>query len=218
MVTLTVAGFEVKGRVGVLLEGVQYAVIPGDPLAIPVVMINQGLGADTFRLATEGLPEGWVSIPAPGFRLEPGEAREATLTIKPPRLPDSNAGRHPFRILVASQEASDQSVSIDCALTVAAFTEFEELSRSSPAGSKQAGACANPKSFQFTGDISGNVEQPRGFDQLRAGGAAASQLAQRRIFESRIHCPARPPGVVWRRKELPVHRQDPGVRPTNPDA
>lgn len=123
--TLTVAGFEVKGRVGVLLEGVQYAVIPGDQLAIPVVMVNQGLGTDTFQLSMEGLPEGWVSIPVPDYRLEPGEAGKATLTIQPPRLPDSSAGRHPFRILVASLEAPNQSISIDCALTVAAFTEFK---------------------------------------------------------------------------------------------
>jgi len=55
-VTLTVAGFEVKGRVGVLLDGLQYTVVPGEQLAIPVVLINQGLGVDTFRPGFEGLP------------------------------------------------------------------------------------------------------------------------------------------------------------------
>lgn len=124
-VILTMAGFEVKGRVGVLMEGVQYSVVPGEQREIPVLLINQGLGADTFRLSVEGLPEGWVNIPTPEFRLEPGEDGKATLTIQPPRLPDSSAGRIPFRTLVASQEAPDQSVSIDCALTVVAFTEFE---------------------------------------------------------------------------------------------
>ena len=123
-ITLMVAGFEAKGRVGVLVGGVQYAVIPGEKLAIPVVMINQGLGADEFRLAVEGLPESWTSVPDPASRLQPGEMKEAVLTIAPPRDPSARASRYPFHILVSSQEAPDQNVSIDCTLTVAAFTEF----------------------------------------------------------------------------------------------
>ena len=124
-VTLTVAGFEVKGRVGVLLDGVQYSVVPGEQLEIPVVLINQGLGADTFRLAFEDLPEGWTSIPEPELRMRPGEVKNAVLIVKPPRDPSARASRYPFHILVASQEALDQGVSIDCTLTVAAFTEFK---------------------------------------------------------------------------------------------
>src|SRR5512140_2186696 len=56
LVTLTVAGFEVPGRVGVLLNGLQYAVTPGEILTIPVIITNQGLGTDIFHLSTEGLP------------------------------------------------------------------------------------------------------------------------------------------------------------------
>jgi heat shock protein HslJ len=123
--TLSVAGFEVRGRVGVLLEGVQYSVTPGDPLALPVVLVNQGLGADTFRLSIEGLPEGWVNLPEPDFQLAPGEAGKAALTIQPPRDPSSRASRYPCKIQVSSQEAPNQGVTIDCTLTVAAFTEFK---------------------------------------------------------------------------------------------
>jgi heat shock protein HslJ len=124
-VTLIVAGFEVKGRIGVLLGGVQYAVVPGEKLAISVVMINQGLSVDTFRLATEGLPESWTSVPDPVSLLQPGEMKEAVLTVAPPRDPSARASRYPFHILVSSQEAPDQNVSIDCILTIAAFTEFK---------------------------------------------------------------------------------------------
>ena len=124
LVTLTVAGYEVKGRVGVLLDGVQYSVVPGEQLAIPVVLINQGLGADTFGLAVEELPQAWVSIPTPGLRLEPGEVKEAILVVQPPRRPDTRVGRRPFRILVTSQSAPEQGASIDCILTVATFFQF----------------------------------------------------------------------------------------------
>jgi heat shock protein HslJ len=122
---LTVAGFEVKGRVAVLLEGVQYAVVPGDRLGIPVMLINQGFGADTSRLAIGNLPEDWVRIPSPVVRLEPGEVRETTLFLLPPRIPDTSAGRHPFNILITSEEAPDQQIAIQNTLTVAAFTEFQ---------------------------------------------------------------------------------------------
>jgi uncharacterized membrane protein len=122
---VTVAGFEVKGRIGVLLEGVRFSVIPGGKLQISAVLINQGLVADTFRLAFGDLPEGWTAIPEPLLRLQPGEIRNAALVINPPREPSTRATRYPIRILITSQEAPDQAVSIDCILTVSAFTEFK---------------------------------------------------------------------------------------------
>jgi len=123
--TLTVAGFEVKGRVGVLMDGVQYSVVPSQKLEISIVLINQGFSADTFKLALEDLPEAWTTIPEPVFQLEPGEVKDAVLIVKSPRDPNVRASRYPFRIQIASQEAPDQTVSIDCILTVAAFTEFK---------------------------------------------------------------------------------------------
>jgi uncharacterized membrane protein len=64
-VNLTVAAYEVKGRVGVLLEVLHYTAIPGEQLTIPVVLINQGLGPDTFQLGQTGLPEAWVTSVTP---------------------------------------------------------------------------------------------------------------------------------------------------------
>jgi heat shock protein HslJ len=122
---LTVAGVEVKGRVGVLLEGARFSVAPGGNLEIPVVLVNQGLVLDTFRLAFQDLPEGWTKIPEPVLRMQPDQIKNAVLTICPPRHPNTRASRYPFRIMVTSQEAPDHPVSIDCTLTVTAFTEFE---------------------------------------------------------------------------------------------
>jgi heat shock protein HslJ len=123
LVTLTVAGFEVPGRVGVLLNGLQYAVIPGEKTAVPVVLINQGLGPDTFQVVAEGLPLGWVSINPSAWSLEGGEMANGVLLIQPPRSSDARAGRYPFAILVKSAQAPEQNVSIDCILTVGAFTQ-----------------------------------------------------------------------------------------------
>ena len=124
-VSLTVAAYEVKGRVGVLLGALQYMAIPGEQLTIPVVLVNHGLAPDIFQLGHAGLPEGWVTSITPALRLNAGGETTLFLTIQPPRLPDSRPGDNPFTILVTSQEAPNQSASIDCTLTVAAFIEFK---------------------------------------------------------------------------------------------
>ncbi len=122
--TLTVAAFEVQGRIGVLMESVQFSVAPGSSAVIPIVLLNQGLVEDNFKLSIEGLPVSWVSTSSPVARLAAGEQKEVLLTILPPRDAQSKAGRHTFKLTVTSQEAPDQSASVNATLTVAAFSRF----------------------------------------------------------------------------------------------
>ncbi len=124
LVTLTVAGFEVTGRVGVLLNGLQYVVTPGEKLAVLVVVINQGLGDDTFQVETEGLPADWTSIDPCEWHLQAGEAANAVLLIQPPRNSTARAGRWPFNILVKNEHEPEQNVLVNCVLTVGAYTEI----------------------------------------------------------------------------------------------
>ncbi len=121
---LTVAAFEVKGRIGVLMESIQFSVAPGSSAKIPIVLHNQGLVDDSFKLSVEGVPVGWVSTASPVTRIPAGEQKEVSLTIQPARDPQSKAGRYSFKLIVSSQEAADQSVSVNCTLTVAAFSRF----------------------------------------------------------------------------------------------
>jgi hypothetical protein len=123
-ILLTIAAFEVQGRIGVLMETVQFSVAPGSSASVPVVLLNQGLVADNFKLSIEGLPVSWVSTSSPVTRLNPGEQKEITLTILPPRDAQSKAGRHPFKLIVTSQEAPDQSATVDATLTMAAYSRF----------------------------------------------------------------------------------------------
>jgi uncharacterized integral membrane protein len=122
--TLTVAAFEVKGRIGVLMESIQFSVAPGSSATIPVVLLNQGLVEDNFKLSVEGIPVSWVSTSSPVTRLAAGEQKEVTLTILPPRNSQSKAGRYPFKLIISSQEAPDQSFTVDCTLTMAAYSSF----------------------------------------------------------------------------------------------
>ena len=104
-VNLTVAQVEIKGRIGVLLESLQFSVVPGEQLEIRLVLINQGLGADTFRMITDGLPENWMTFP-PAMHLEPGEVMNAVVSVKPPRDSGARATRYPFSILIAKQKCA----------------------------------------------------------------------------------------------------------------
>jgi Tol biopolymer transport system component len=123
-VRLLVAAFESRGRVGVMLKSLQFSVIPGESLTVPLTVMNRGLDADDFRLGVKGIPVSWVSTSNAVSRLEPGEAKEITLVVRPPLSPSSHAGRHKFSLAVVSQADPDQVVRVDCLLVVAAYTRF----------------------------------------------------------------------------------------------
>jgi Tol biopolymer transport system component len=123
-IKLGIAVFESLGRVGVMLSSVQFSAAPGSSLTIPITVLNRGLESDAFRLGVEGIPVSWVSTSTPVTPLEPGEAKEVTLVIRPPISSSSQAGRYKFFLLVASQKIPDQAIKVDCLLTVAAFTQF----------------------------------------------------------------------------------------------
>jgi Tol biopolymer transport system component len=124
---LTVAAAEIQGRIGVLAETTQFTLAVGGSVAIPLVLSNQGLVADTFRLNVNGIPASWISTSTPSVRLGPGEQREVVVTLSPPRSPESRAGRTLFKILVTSQDVSDRPAELDCILTLGAFSDFSAV-------------------------------------------------------------------------------------------
>ncbi len=124
-ITLRVAVFESRGRIGVMMDSVQFSVSPGSSTDVAILLLNQGLETDNFRLGVEGLPVNWLSTQTPSTRLEPGEKKDVTLTILPPHSPGSTAGRHPFKIKIISQLVQDDFVEVNCMLTIAAYSKFQ---------------------------------------------------------------------------------------------
>ncbi|MDX1435878.1 MAG: DUF5050 domain-containing protein [Anaerolineales bacterium] len=122
--SLTVAAQKAEGRVGVLLEQVNFSLIPGGRVEIPVVLINQGVGEDYFRLSVEGIPGSWISTSSPVTHLQGGEQKEVLLNVMAPRSAQTRAGRYSFRIQVYSQQSPDQITEVSGTVTVAAFTGF----------------------------------------------------------------------------------------------
>jgi len=123
-ISLTVAAFEVEGRIGVMLEATQFSVSPGSSTVVQMLLHNQGLVDDQFRLSVDGLAAGWLSTTSPVTELRAGEQRKVSLTIIPPPAAGSIAGRHPFTLRITSEAVPDQAAEIECVLTVTAFSEF----------------------------------------------------------------------------------------------
>jgi Tol biopolymer transport system component len=126
---LTIGRQEVQGRIEMILETNQFAVVPGSSLEIPIQVRNHGLEADHFRLSIEGLPTAWLTTSTPMVRVEPAEIKTLRFTIKPPRSSTSKAGRNPFTIRLLSQNSPDDRAEADCTLTIGVFSQFSaELS------------------------------------------------------------------------------------------
>jgi Tol biopolymer transport system component/uncharacterized membrane protein len=122
--TLTVAAYESRGRIGVMLDSIHFSVVPGSTVHIPVLLQNRGLQEDTFRLNIAGISSTWISTNSPLTKLEPGNSKEVIVTIHVPRSPQAPAGRLSFAIQFTSQAFPDQRVEVSCILTISAFSQF----------------------------------------------------------------------------------------------
>jgi hypothetical protein len=122
--TLTVAALEVPGRIGILLASTEFPVAPEESVTIPLILFNQGLEGDVVSLSVEGIPSSWVYTSSASTPLSPGQQQEVALTVQPPTSHESGAGRHPFKILAASQAAPGQVTEAECILTIATFSRF----------------------------------------------------------------------------------------------
>lgn len=133
---LTVAAYQSRGRIGVMLGAIHFSVTPGTSIEIPILLQNRGDEEDGFRLNVTGLPAHWITSNSTVTRLDPGSSAEIVLTLQVPRSPQAAAGRTRFTIEFVSQLFPTQSTKVECILTVSAFSNF---SASLEPGSLQAG-------------------------------------------------------------------------------
>ncbi|MCU0484589.1 MAG: DUF5050 domain-containing protein [Anaerolineales bacterium] len=127
--TLTVAAILVDGRIAILIPAPQYNLIAGESTSIPVMIINQGAMEDLFTLTVEGIPGSWLSQGAPPLstRLKPREQKELVLVLKPPRSPQSRAGRHTLLLRVSGALDPSQNAEARLSVTMAPFRQFRAI-------------------------------------------------------------------------------------------
>jgi len=121
---LTVAAYQSRGRIGVMLGSVHFSISPGSSINIPILLQNRGGQEDSFQLSVKGVPPNWVSTNSALTRLDPNSTKEIRLTVRVPRSPEADAGRTPFTLQFTSQDYPDQRTEVECILTVSAFSKF----------------------------------------------------------------------------------------------
>lgn len=128
-----------EGRVGVSAETAQLSVLPGESVTLNLELLNQGGLVDHFSVKVEGIPNDWLAALPQPVRLLPNERAPVSLTIRPPRLPQTRAGRHALTVRVVSRDEPGQVAELPVTLTVGAYREFtSELHPSSVQAGKQA--------------------------------------------------------------------------------
>jgi len=121
---VTVVAFEAEGRIGVLLGSVNFSVVPGTSIIVPLILKNHGISEDNFILSVEGIPANWVTTTSPRTRVAAGQSQQIQFNIQVPRSPQARAGRTTFKLLITSQNYAAEKVAVDCVMTVAAFSQF----------------------------------------------------------------------------------------------
>jgi Tol biopolymer transport system component len=121
---LTIAAYQSRGRIGVMLGSIYFSISPGSAINVPVLLQNRGLEEDSFKMGISGIPPNWVSTNSAFTELEPNMSKEIELNIRVPRTPEATAGRTPFTIEFTSQKYPSQSTSVECILTISAFSSF----------------------------------------------------------------------------------------------
>jgi serine/threonine protein kinase len=110
--------------VSLFLDATQVSVEPGQSQSLPVVILNQGSSADNFTLSVTGVPAPWLTVPARPVNLAPGEQKQVSITLHPPRDAHSRMGRYPLSVSVASQSRPGLYAETTLELSITAFTQF----------------------------------------------------------------------------------------------
>ena len=112
-------------RVAAFVETTDLTVDPGASTLLTIAVLNQGPVVDHLQVSVLNLPASWLPGPMPVVRLLPGARQPVSLTIAPPRTPESRAGTYPVTIRVTSQEAPDQFADVQVRLTVNPYAQFQ---------------------------------------------------------------------------------------------
>jgi hypothetical protein len=101
------------------------------PAHYEFTVVNGGRLVANFDVRVDGLNPEWVDIEPIEFNLNEGARRRVGITITPPRLPSSTAGKHYFAIVVTSPDYEGQVCQRGMTLEINPFYNFD-LSELSP--------------------------------------------------------------------------------------
>jgi len=118
-----------QGRVGIFVDTLQVTTEPGQSITIPILLLNRGAIADLFSVSVTGIPAPWITVPTAPIRMMPGDQKPTSITIHPPRVPQSRAGRYSVSISISCQASPNEVAETRLALTISVYSQFtSELS------------------------------------------------------------------------------------------
>jgi eukaryotic-like serine/threonine-protein kinase len=102
-----------------------FAVDPGEEITITAEVVSHSEIDDRVSLRIEGLPSEWITSPHEFVSVPAGQTVPITVSIRPPRQPDTPTGRQRFRLTLKSQRHENIGVATSASLQLSAFTAFE---------------------------------------------------------------------------------------------
>lgn len=87
---------------------------PGHSVATEVRITNVGDQVEGYSVRVcPGPAAGWITVEPPVLSLLPGEHKQVTVTVSPPRWPAAPAGSHDYGLLVVSQIDADRRALVE---------------------------------------------------------------------------------------------------------
>jgi hypothetical protein len=109
----------------------EHAVEVEQPAHYEFTVVNGGRLVANFDVRVDGLNPEWVEIEPREFNLNEGARHRVGITITPPRLPTSAAGKHHFAVVVTSPDYEGQACQRGMSVEINPFYNFN-LSDLSP--------------------------------------------------------------------------------------
>jgi TolB protein len=110
-----------ESHIRIAVKEEQVSVAPGNEAEIHVGVINESPEPEDVNISVIGAPAGWIMIDTPMVHLPPGQARQVTLSVRPPNLPEGLVGQYPLTIQAIGQNDSHHLAEARSLLTVAAY-------------------------------------------------------------------------------------------------
>lgn len=102
----------------------QVEVLPGERADIQVDMLNLSGIVEHFSLTVQGIPPSWITLPDSPTQLMPGTNHRVTLTVHPPRLPNTTAGVYKFRLAIVAQTVQREVGSAEGIITIKPYVDL----------------------------------------------------------------------------------------------
>src|SRR5678816_4422488 len=103
-----------ESHIRVAVKEEQVSVAPGNETEIHVGIINEGPEPEDVNISVIGAPAGWVMVDTPMVHLPPGQARQVTLSVRPPNIPEGLVGQYPLMIQAIGRNDSHHLAEARC--------------------------------------------------------------------------------------------------------